>query len=123
MARPVLQLVWINPAVAGPAVSPGTRSGTASGVSPVALAGQSSALPPGAVAVDLDGMRRQFPARWSGFLRAHFSGPVHVAFVFGVDERAARNWWEGVTAPRAEAAVAAVAAYPQALPILLGVAA
>jgi hypothetical protein len=123
MARPVLQLVWVNPAVSGPALSSGFGPGAASGVGPVAMAGQSSALPAGAVAVDLDGMRRQFPARWAAFLRAHFQGPLHVAMVFSVDERAARNWWEGVTAPRAEAAIAAVAAYPQALPLFLGVAA
>lgn len=123
MARPVLQLVWFNPAAQGAAPGAALSPGAGSGGSPVALAGQSSALPPGAVAVDLDGMRRQFPARWSAFLRAHFAGPLHVAVVFGVDERAARNWWEGVTAPRAEAAIAAVAAYPQALPLFLGVAA
>jgi hypothetical protein len=33
------------------------------------------------------------------FLRAHFQSPLHAAVFFDVDEKAARNWWEGVTGP------------------------
>ena len=53
--------------------------------------------------VDLDGMRRRTPGRWSEFIRAHFADPVAVAYFFNVDEKSARNWWNGRNEPRLSA--------------------
>jgi hypothetical protein len=53
--------------------------------------------------VDLDGMRRKTPGRWSEFIRAHFADPVAVAYFFNVDEKSARNWWNGRNEPRLSA--------------------
>lgn len=41
-----------------------------------------------------------YPGRWMGFLRAHFSGHMHAAVFFDVDEKTARLWWEGVNTPQ-----------------------
>lgn len=68
---------------------------------------------------DLHHYRIVFPDRWMEFLHAHFRDHVHVAFVFGVSERAARKWWEGVGAPRAEFALAACKHIPGAADFLL----
>ncbi len=46
---------------------------------------------------DPHAIRRKFPAKWSGFLRAHFRDAVEVAYVFSVDAKTARLWWEGST--------------------------
>lgn len=63
---------------------------------------------------DLHRYRRLFPDRWAAFLRAHFHDSVHVAYVFGVSDRTARNWWDGIGAPRAEMALAACKHIPGA---------
>ena len=55
----------------------------------------------GARPVNLHAMRCLFPALWSAFVRANFTSTVHAAYVFGVDERTARAWWEGTTSPSA----------------------
>lgn len=68
---------------------------------------------------DLHHYRTIFPDRWSAFLRAHFRDHIHVAFMFGVSERAARKWWEGIGAPRAEFALAACKHIPGAAEYLM----
>jgi len=73
--------------------------------------------------IDLDGLRRVFPDRWSAFCRAHFMDETHLAFVMGGDHKTARNWWNGITAPRAEAALGLAAARPDLAPIIIGLAA
>ena len=65
-------------------------------------------------AVDLHRYRALFPQRWSAFLRAHFRDPVHAAYFFNVDEKTARNWFEGVTGPQGWAVARAIAAVPTA---------
>lgn len=45
-------------------------------------------------------IRRKFPEKWSGFLRAHFRNTVEVAYVFSVDAKTARHWWEGSYGPQ-----------------------
>lgn len=55
---------------------------------------------------DMDGMRRQTPQRWMQFLRAHFPDHLTVAVVFDVDEKTARNWWNGKHEPRLSAFLA-----------------
>lgn len=102
MARAIsLQMVKPKPATQPGAVSPGFGAGQFAGVR-----------------CDLDGYRRAFPSRWSAFLRAHFRDRIHVAFEFSVDERTARNWWEGTTAPRAEVLMVVLDRFPAALAML-----
>jgi len=68
---------------------------------------------------DLHRYRVVFPDRWAAFLRAHFRDQMHVAYMFGVSDRTARNWWEGVSAPRAEFALAACKNVPGASEYLM----
>jgi len=63
---------------------------------------------------DLHRYRVVFPDRWASFLRGHFRDHMHVAYVFGVSDRTARNWWDGISAPRAEFALAACKHIPGA---------
>lgn len=71
---------------------------------------------------NMDGFRRTFPGRWADFLRAHFRDSRHVAYAFSVDDKTARNWLAGITAPRAEIALYAVSTHPGALAELMGAA-
>lgn len=97
-------------------VSPGFVPGETSG----AFAGAGGgAVASDGLRVDLHRLRVVFPDRWSAFLRGHFRDRVQVAYVFGVDERTARNWWDGVSSPRAEVALIAVSRFPAALPFFL----
>lgn len=71
--------------------------------------GDVSGLPFGASRFDPHAFRRVFPDRWAAFLRAHHRDYIEVAYFYGVTERAARDWWEGVSGPRgAPVAVAAL---------------
>lgn len=70
------------------------------------------------VPVDLHRFKTVFPDRWAAFLKAHWRNSVDVAHFFDVDEKTARNWMEGVSAPRGalvawvfDAMPAAAAAY------------
>lgn len=101
MSRPALSVVRTDPAPAGAALSSGSGAGT-------------SLAADGARPFNLRHYRRVFPDHWSAFLRAHFRDHLHAAFVFGVSERCARNWWEGVSGPRAEVALAACKHIPGA---------
>lgn len=69
--------------------------------------------------IDLHRMRAVFPDRWAAFLKAHFRNSVTVAFFFSVDERTARLWLEGATAPRSEVILSLIERCPSVLPILL----
>ena len=60
-----------------------------------------------------------FPDRWAGFLRAHFRSSTEVAAFFGVDDRTARHWLHGTTAPSGSVAIHAIAAIPGALAELM----
>ena len=63
---------------------------------------------------DPHAFRRVFPERWAAFLRAHHRDPVEVAYIYGVTERAARDWWDGVTGPRGSVVAQAQAQRPEA---------
>lgn len=76
--------------------SPGVSSGAASGVR-----------------FDPHAFRRVFPDRWSAFLRAHHRDATEVAYFYGVTDRAARDWWEGVSGPRGAVVALAAAAEPE----------
>lgn len=82
------------------------------------FAGLSSGRP-----VDLHRYRTVFPDRWAAFLKAHFRDSVTVAYFFGVNEKTARLWMEGVTAPRAEVVLALAERAPSIIPYLLSEAA
>lgn len=56
--------------------------------------------------------RRAFPDRWMAFLRAHHRDTTEVAFFYGVTDRAARDWWEGVTMPKGAVVAMAAASEP-----------
>lgn len=57
--------------------------------------------------------RRAFPDRWMAFLHAFHRDATEVAYVYGVTDRAARDWWEGVSGPRGAAVAMAAAAEPE----------
>ena len=68
---------------------------------------------------DLHRAAAEFPDLWMAFLRAHFHNPVAVAFHFGVTERAAAKWWEGIGGPRGDKVVVALMTVPGAEDALL----
>ncbi|MFN7224453.1 MAG: hypothetical protein ACK4MS_10580 [Paracoccaceae bacterium] len=61
----------------------------------------------------------EFPDLWMAFLRGHFANPVSVAFHFGVTERAAEKWWNGVGGPRGDKVAVALRTVPGAADALL----
>lgn len=97
-----------------PAGSAGAGAGAPAGGPTGDLAGLLSGRP-----CDPMAFRRLYPHRWSGFLRAHFRNATEVAVFFSVNEKTARQWWEGLTGPQGWAAAYAVAAIPSASQHLL----
>lgn len=63
---------------------------------------------------DPHAIRRAFPEQWRGFLHAHFRSVAEVALFFSVEDRTARNWWEGSHSPQGWAVAMAVQAIPSA---------
>ena len=47
--------------------------------------------------VDPFRIRRDYPERWSAYIRAHYRNLNHVCQTFDVSERTARKWWDGET--------------------------
>lgn len=68
---------------------------------------------------DLHRAAAAFPDQWMAFLHAHFQNPVAVAYHFGVTERAAAKWWEGVGGPRGDKVAVALRTVPGAADLLL----
>ncbi len=105
------------------AVSVRSSSGRGSSAAPVVGSDMVNAgrLPvsSGVFPADLNGLRRRFPSRWAGFLRAHFSGPPHVAVFFSVDDRTARDWWSGKHGVNSAPVIFAMRAIPGAVAELL----
>jgi hypothetical protein len=89
-------------------VSPGELSELAPDLSSVDLAGILAGRP-----IDLDGMRRRLPGLWSSFIRAHFRSSTEVGYFFQVDEKTARNWFNGTNEPRLSAFAALMKRCPQ----------
>lgn len=81
--------------------SPGTSSGLASGRP-----------------FDMHRYRTVFPDRWAALLRAHFRNSVEVAYFFGVDEKAARNWLSGTSGPSGAFVALAAVSIPGAMAAL-----
>lgn len=57
-------------------------------------------------------LRAVMPERWQAFLHAHFQSVQHVAFTFGVTEKAAAKWWEGIGGPQGDKVVLAAIICP-----------
>lgn len=72
---------------------------------------------------DLHHFRAMFPDKWSALIRRHFRSTVEVAYFFSVDEKTARNWWEGVTGPSGHAVAIAMKCLPGAMDVLFAEAA
>lgn len=72
---------------------------------------------------DMMRFKAVFPTRWASFLRAHFQNSTHVAFFFGCDDRTARHWLDGTTAPSGPVAIVACARIDGAIQFLMGEAA
>ena len=66
-----------------------------SGTAPATLAGRISTR-----VFDPYKARREFPDRWAAWCRDHFRDSVMLAYAFGVSEKTARLWMEGVTSPQ-----------------------
>lgn len=58
--------------------------------------------------------RALYPDKWHMFLHSHFRDSLHVGFFFGVSERTARDWWEGVTTSQGWAVAYAIDTIPGA---------
>jgi hypothetical protein len=56
----------------------------------------------------------EFPDRWRAFLHAHFRDYRHVSFFFGVTEKAAQKWWDGIGGVNAGKMAYACATIPTA---------
>ena len=68
---------------------------------------------------DLHRAAVEFSDLWMTFLRAHFQNPVAVAYHFGVTERAAAKWWDGIGGPRGDKVAVALMTVPGACEALL----
>ncbi len=62
--------------------------------------------------------RALYPDRWHNFLHAHFRDAQQVGYFFGVSERTARDWWEGVTRSQGWAVAYAIETIPTAAQFL-----
>jgi len=73
--------------------------------------------------IDPHVLRREFPDRWAAFLHATMRDATEVAFFYGVTDRAARDWWNGITAARGSSVVLASRAFPEVFDQMFPVAA
>ena len=71
------------------------------------------ALAPGRVD-DVIAFYAEFPDRWRAFLHAHFRDYRHVSAFFGVTEKAAQKWWDGIGGVNAGKMAYACATIPTA---------
>lgn len=95
-------------------MSAGALSGVDPALQSVDMPGILSGRP-----IDLDGMRRRLPSRWSAFIRAHFRTSTEVGYFFNVDEKTARNWFNGTNEPRLSAFTALMTRCPQPARIVI----
>jgi len=98
-------------ATRGGAVSPGISADKATGKNPGTIA-RGAVMPVGGRPFDAQAYYRVFRDRWPDFIRANFRTSAHVAVFFNVDDRTARQWMEGTTAPRGQCVALAVVAMP-----------
>ena len=59
-------------------------------------------------------VHRDFPARWSAYVRANYAGLLDVQLAFNVSEKTARNWWKGVSGANGGHVAIAVRRHPVA---------
>ena len=56
---------------------------------------------------------RFFAVRFQNFLRENFANPTQVAAAFGVRERTAENWWNGINCPSGAKVARAFERHPE----------
>ena len=61
-------------------------------------------------------LRRAFPEQWQAWCCANFRNSVQCAAAFGVSEKTARLWMEGVNAPQGYAVAAAICGLVDGVP-------
>ena len=59
-------------------------------------------------------VHRDFPARWSAYVRANYAGLLDVQLAFNVSEKTARNWWNGASGANGGHVAIAVRRHPVA---------
>ncbi len=91
----------------------GQRSAGASGDCRIVPLRPTPALAPGRVD-DVIAFYAEFPDRWRAFLHAHFRDYRHVSAFFGVTEKAAQKWWDGIGGVNAGKMAYACATIPTA---------
>ena len=69
---------------------------------------------------DMHRFKAVFPDRWASFLRAHFQTSARVAAFFDVDDKTARNWLHGISAPSGPTVLFAVTCLPGVAEYLMG---
>jgi len=108
------------------AASSGSLAVPASGPTTDALPGPSVRLPLTAglaqgarVAADPYRMARDLPDRWMRYCRDHFRSDIETAWAFGVCERTARKWRQGLGGCNGDKVAMAVRHHPASAPAYL----
>ena len=68
--------------------------------------------------MDPDDCYQRFPDRWMRWLHRNFADPHKVARAFGVSDRAAQKWWDGVGGVNGGKVAYAVRTWPGAAEFL-----
>ena len=64
-------------------------------------------------------IHRQFPERWSAYIKAHYRTLSEISDAFDVSEKTARNWWTGRTGANGGHVAIAVDRHPVEAPQML----
>lgn len=127
MTAPVVIYVGSSP-YAHPATGPaGLASGDAAGrlaADPTRRAAELAALAGGdtvarPTALDPHRIHRDFPDRWSAYIRAHFRTVAQVCAGFEVSERTARKWWDAEGGANGGHVAVACRTHPDSAPAML----
>ena len=70
-------------------------------------------------ALDPHRIHRQFPERWSAYIKAHYRSLSEISEAFDVSEKTARNWWTGRTGANGGHVAIAVDRHPVEAPQML----
>lgn len=70
-------------------------------------------------ALDPHKMAIEYPIRWKIYCREHYDYHTDLIPVFQIDEKTARNWWDGKGSPRSDKTSIAVNRHPETAPKIL----
>lgn len=98
MAYPALHTQFLHAVMAGRRVS----SGECPGEKPGAFVPR----------VNPEHLNRTFPGQWAAWLKANRFDARRIVAAFNVDDRTARNWLAGISAPRASVLVVLEVQHP-----------